>query len=140
MKKILVPIDGSKSSIHALQEAINYSANGAAEVHALNVQAPLLSGHANIVLRPEELNAYYENEGKAVLIQAQAAVKKTGATTVSKVKIGPIAQSIVEYAHDKHFDLIIMGTRGLGAVPGLLLGSVTNKVVHLATIPVMLVK
>jgi nucleotide-binding universal stress UspA family protein len=47
---------------------------------------------------------------------------------------------IAQYAKEKGCDQIVMGTRGLGTVQGLLLGSVATKVIHLANVPVMLVK
>ena len=54
--------------------------------------------------------------------------------------MGESAPTIVEFARDKGCSLIIMGAHGFGSVVGLLLGSVTTKVVKLATVPVLVVK
>ena len=54
--------------------------------------------------------------------------------------IGDPARAIVKLVRKLNCDLIVMGTRGMGAVAGLVLGSVANKVVHLARTPVTLVK
>jgi nucleotide-binding universal stress UspA family protein len=56
------------------------------------------------------------------------------------VEIGHPEEIINHYANSYHCDLIVMGTRGLGAASSLLLGSVANKTVHLTDLPVMLVK
>jgi nucleotide-binding universal stress UspA family protein len=52
---------------------------------------------------------------------------------------GPEAEAILKVAENHQADLIVMGTRGFGAVKGLLVGSVSRKVIHLSTCPVMVV-
>ena len=56
-----------------------------------------------------------------------------------KILVGPTAQTIIEYAEEQDCDHIVMGTRGLGAVTSMVLGSVTNKVLSLTPVPVTLV-
>ena len=63
----------------------------------------------------------------------------------SHVEVGDVAQTIARYARELHCDQVIMGTRGLGsggvaAISGLLLGSIATKVLHLVEVPVTLVK
>lgn len=141
MKKILVPIDGSEQAVRALKEALSYSENGArAELHLLNVQPLLLSGHARMFLSHEQLHGYYEEQGKAALEAAVSVAAESGAKYVSEIKTGPIAETIAEYAKTKGCDHIVMGSRGRSSVTGLLLGSVATKVIHFSTVPVMLVK
>ena len=53
---------------------------------------------------------------------------------------GEIAETLVQYAEREKCDMIVMGTRGMGTVMNLVLGSVTTKVIHLTNIPVTLVK
>ena len=59
---------------------------------------------------------------------------------VGHVAVGHVARDIVETAQARESDLIVMGSRGLSDVQGLLLGSVTHKVMHLAQIPVLVVR
>jgi nucleotide-binding universal stress UspA family protein len=54
--------------------------------------------------------------------------------------MGLPAQEIVRAATEVHADLIVMGTRGMSSLGGLLLGSVAQRVVHLAAVPVLLAK
>lgn len=56
------------------------------------------------------------------------------------VREGDPAQLIASFARRTRCKEIVMGTRGLGRISGLLLGSVATKVIHLATVPVTLVK
>lgn len=59
---------------------------------------------------------------------------------VFHIGVGDAADTIVKYAQEKGCSQIVMGSRGLGAVSGLILGSVATKVIHLTDIPVLLVK
>jgi nucleotide-binding universal stress UspA family protein len=63
-----------------------------------------------------------------------------GLACVPEVRIGAAAEVIVAYAAEQGCDAIVMGTRGMGAVAGVVMGSVAQKVVHLASVPVTLVK
>jgi nucleotide-binding universal stress UspA family protein len=54
--------------------------------------------------------------------------------------VGPIAQSLASESRKLKCDMIVMGTHGMGAVSGLLLGSIAAKTVHLARCPVLLVR
>lgn len=68
------------------------------------------------------------------------ALAAAGVPHKAKVVIGDAPHEIVEYAKAYHCDGIVMGTRGLGNVATLVLGSVAHKVLHLTHIPVTLVK
>ena len=63
-----------------------------------------------------------------------------GVAYVHHIAVGEAAEVIVQFAEEKHCDEILMGTRGLGGAVSLLLGSVATKVIHLAKVPVLLVK
>jgi nucleotide-binding universal stress UspA family protein len=66
--------------------------------------------------------------------------QKRGVSHEKLAEFGPIAETIERVSHEVGADQIIMGTRGLGRLRGLLLGSVATQVVHLARVPVTLVK
>ncbi len=55
-------------------------------------------------------------------------------------RAGQVAKTVVEVAREQGVDQIVMGTRGLGGIQGLLLGSVATQVIHLADVPVTLIK
>ncbi|MDM9557559.1 MULTISPECIES: universal stress protein [Bordetella] len=141
MYKILVPIDGSECALRALDAAIAMAGqHGESELHLLNVPLPILSGHARMFLDKNEVQAYYDEEGAKALADAKRAAEQSGVRFVTAVRPGQSAQTIVDYARAQQCAHIVMGTRGLGALPGILLGSVANKVIHLADLPITLVK
>lgn len=141
MKAILVPVDGSDSSTRAMKFAIEI-ARGHDDVvlHLLTVQAPIISGNVKRFISTEAINSYYQEEGKKALMPAKLLLDETGISCEETIEVGPPARTIAEFAKKNHCDLVVMGSRGLGAVASLVLGSITTKVLHLVDIPVTLVK
>ncbi|AHV94157.1 universal stress protein [Bordetella holmesii] len=142
MLKILVPIDGSECAVRALHDAIGLAkeSGGDAQIHLLNVQLPIVSGHAKMFLSKETIDNYYKAESDEALATARAAAETSGVAYTAEMRPGPLGETIAKYAKEHHCDRIVMGTRGLGAVGGLVLGSVAQKVIHLSPVPVTLVK
>jgi nucleotide-binding universal stress UspA family protein len=142
MLKVLVPIDGSKNSDRAVAYAIGFVANSKApvELHLLNVQPPVVSGGVRMFIKHEEIEAYYQDSGLEVLRATRERLDQAGQVYVQHVSVGPFGETIVAYAKEQRCDHIVMGTRGLGAISGMVLGSVATKVIHLAEVPVTLVK
>lgn len=143
MLKLLVPVDGSEHSsrtIDYLLKNINGYKDGA-EIHLLNVQPPMPYGsRVSSVIGHDQINQYHHDEGMAAL---KAAMRMLDAAHVKyhyHVGVGNEAETIVKYAEEKGCDQIVMGTRGMGSVSNLLLGSIATKVIHLAKVPVVLVK
>ncbi|NHC62242.1 universal stress protein [Paenalcaligenes suwonensis] len=141
MRKILVPVDGSDASSRAVQMAISILKSiPDGELHIVTVQAPIVSRNVSRFFAPEVLNEYYQDEGKAALAPAMELATQSGVKFQHSVLTGSVAETIEEYVQLHHCDHIIMGSRGLGAVPGLILGSVTTKVLSLVSVPVTLIK
>lgn len=141
MNKILVPIDGSECSMHALQTAIAMAGlRQDTELHLLTVVLPIVSGHAKMFLDQKVVEDYYNEEGGKALAGAKIAAEKSEVKFVATIKVGQSAQTIADFARERQCSQIVMGTRGLSALPGILLGSVASKVIHLADVPVTLVK
>jgi len=142
MLKVLVPIDGSKNSDRAVAYAIGFVANSKApvELHLLNVQPPVVSGGVRMFIKHEEIEAYYQDSGLEVLRATRERLDQAGQGYVQHVSVGPFGETIVAYAKEQRCDHIVMGTRGLGAISGMVLGSVATKVIYLAEVPVTLVK
>ena len=135
MLKLLVLIDGSEKSTRAAQYAIWLvrSSKEPMEVHLLNIQLPVTFGDIGKFVSQEALDAYYQEEGLKVL-------KGPRDLLVVQIRVGPIAESIDRYVNEAGCNQIIMGTRGLGAISSLLLGSVATKVISISRIPLTLVK
>ncbi|MFC3339022.1 universal stress protein [Paracandidimonas soli] len=141
MTTILVPVDGSVSSQNAVKAALDWT-KGRSDIslHVITIQPPILSGNVSRFVSAQTIHDYYQEEGQKALDAVKPLLEGSGVECKQSVEIGPIAQTIVDYANAHKADYIIMGTRGLSPVSGLLLGSVATKVLSLVNIPVTLVK
>lgn len=145
--KILLAIDGSPCSDAAIEEVIKRPWPPQSEVRIVTaVEIPMIIG---VGLEPWPAN-YYEEMQKTACEAATTvidkAVRKLSEASDKTVKmtheiiLGPPNQVIVEEAQNWGADLIVMGSRGLGAWNRLLLGSVSNAVVHHAKCSVEIVR
>lgn len=84
----------------------------------------------------------HNKEIKKMMEDAKTLAAQNGIVFHEKLMRGDIGYNIIKLAHDKKmkFDLIVMGSRGRGAIKELFLGSVSNYVIHTSRIPVLLVK
>jgi nucleotide-binding universal stress UspA family protein len=141
MSKVLVPVDGSNNALHAVELVIKAIAEGRSlEVHLLNVQPQIASGHARMYLRKDLLDEYYADESTKALEGAKERLDKAGIPYTASHQVGQVPDVIAKYAKSNGCDLIVMGTRGLGTMKSMVLGSVATKVLHLVDVPVTLVK
>ena len=123
IKKILVPVDGSVGGCKAVDEALFFAEKCDAELDFVYVASNInkdIPSHIVFDRIWEKLS----DERKAR----------------KHVKSGHIARGILEVADEEGSDIIIMGSRGLGLLKGVLIGSVSQKVIEEAKIPVMVVK
>ena len=141
IRSVLVAVDGSEPGGRALDLAGGIAARCGAALTLLHVQAH--PAHGGV---PKELEDYARIEHvelteaemmrqarEELLRRAEARAREAGAETVSTaLEVGDPAGVIAEYAKANAVDLIVMGRRGLGAIGGLLLGSVSHKVTQLA--------
>jgi nucleotide-binding universal stress UspA family protein len=138
--KVLIPVDGSPASIRALKLAIDQLPKASFVI--VNVQNPAalgLGGGGGIM--PLEWIEQQEEEATRKALQGAGAVcSEAGVTCVTRSERGAIAETIDRVAREEHVTQIFMGTRGLGGVRGLVLGSVATQLLHLADVPVTLVK
>ncbi|HEX9841299.1 MAG TPA: universal stress protein, partial [bacterium] len=126
--KILVPIDGSQNALRALRHVLDNRAwySEPLEVHLLNVQLPVASGGVKMFISQDQLNEFYEEQGQAALKPARDLVQAAELACHVRVGVGDTAAMIAGYARDEGCAFIVMGTRGLGAIANMLLGSVAT--------------
>jgi len=139
--RIVIAWDGSEPAVRALRHALELAAllREPLELHILNVQRPNF-GMVKRHVSPEALYVYYQEEGERVLRTARALLDAAAVARSYHVAVGPVAETVVQYAREHACQEIVMGARGLGTTSGLLLGSVAMRVLQLAEIPVTLVK
>jgi nucleotide-binding universal stress UspA family protein len=142
-KKILVPIDGSKHSLKALSHAVALAGSFNAEISILYIsvlsqQVPLyeqVKGNqipANPATDPV-------NFAKTILAEAIKQVPE-GTHIQTYNETGDPRTAITDFAAQNSYDIIVVGSRGLGAISSLLMGSVSTYVVQHSPCPVLVVK
>ena len=139
---ILVPVDGSEGAMRALHLAVERARNKPqGRVHLVTVHSPLrVYGEIQVYVgekKAADMAAQYNRE---ILEPAEQVLRSAGVAFSSSTAEGDAAEQIVECAKTVGADEIIMGSRGLGRIAGLVMGSVTTKVIHLTQVPVTLVK
>lgn len=141
MKKIVIPVDGSETALRAVRIAIEAvtERKEQPEVRLVTVQAPILSGNVTRFFTAEMIESYYNEEGEKTLVSARKLLDEAGIDYQEKILVGHIAQAITQYVEEEDCDHIFMGTRGLGAVTRVMLGSVTTKILNMSSVPVTLV-
>lgn len=137
MEKILIPVDGSESSNRALGKGIELANAMKAKLMFLYV-ANVNQLAVNSCLSAELLEAV-NKAGDVVLTHAEESAPD-GIETERVMETGSPAPVIIDVAEEYGIDLIVMGSRGLGLVKGVLLGSVSQYVVENAKCAVMVVK
>lgn len=145
--RLVLPFDGSPSAVRAVDYVIDLAKridNGKVTVDLVNVQnaAAGLPGFftrdaADVAAKLAQSSL---EEGSRLLAGVVEKLEKARIAVKTKVLVGEPAHEIASYANDNGAEAIVMGTRGLGAVGGLVLGSIAAKVVHLVKVPVTLVK
>jgi nucleotide-binding universal stress UspA family protein len=140
MYRILVPVDGSDEALRALEHAVRVARLiGEAEIHLINVQPPI-SGSVGTFVGNENVARFHQEESDNALAAARKLLEREGMAGHETVRIGSASQQIADHAKEIPCDQIVMGTRGLGAIGSLVLGSIATQVVHLTEVPVTLIK
>ena len=151
-KKILVAIDGSEPSNHALEQAIEIATQFKAKLIMIaviqRVMIPIFpdEGFGGVPLSAAKDMAQYHDKMRLVyqnvLDEAQAKIKEEhpDLEVEAILKEGRPSAMITDYAENDGVDLIVMGSRGIGGYTGWILGSTSRKVVDSCTKPILIVK
>lgn len=135
--RLLVPIDGSDHSLRALALVIKrVASHRQLQICVLNVQLPLPS---SLFVTPSMIAQHHKQKSKEDLARALRMLHRKAVKAEILVRVGEPGETIVKVARQKHCGEIVMGSRGLGNLKGLILGSVTSKVIHAARVPVTVV-
>jgi len=138
--KIIVPVDGSEESKKAAKKAIYIAKHIKSSIIALYVIDSSFTTNYGIgsdMLSPD-FSALLKREAEIVLNEVAKMGKRNGVRVVKKIVEGVPSEEIIKAANKK--DLIIMGSRGRSALERILIGSVSEKVLHHAPCSVMIVR
>lgn len=139
--KILVAVDGSPISTKAVKFAISL-ARQLSEPPKLTLfyaDPPLLNAAA-IKLGAAALKAYHDGNVQFATKTARTALNRARVVFDEQTVVAIPAEAIVRFAQKGKYDMIIMGSRGRSGLTGLLLGSVTSKVIANCEIPVTIAR
>ncbi len=140
MYTIVVPLDGSETALKALRTALDLTRRlGDADLRILNVQ-PAIPASVGQFVGGEAIRGHYEEAAEKAFAGARALLRDAGIKAQFDHRVGPSGETVSDYAREVGAAQIVMGTRGLGALQGLVMGSVATRVVQTADCPVLLVK
>lgn len=140
-KKILVAVDGSENSKRALIEAKEYGDVFGGDITILTVVKPMVPGHYSYLKPPTpEDNEVLENASRFLLQESLKVFDNYEGFVEAKLRRGNPADEILREEEEEGYDLIIMGSRGLGVFSRSFLGSVSNKVLNHADTNVLVIK
>ena len=148
MKRILVPTDGSAHARRAIELATDIALQYGAMLYLLHVVSEsTIPDEVLEYIRVERLEepperVYLQKIGEGIISAAEREVRNKGMKkeVQSAVVQGDPAETIINFAREKGVDMIMLGSRGLGQVKGMLLGSVSSKVCHVADCTCVTVK
>lgn len=142
MNRILVATDGSEGGDRAVDYAARWAKTDGAELLIVNVIGGY--GLPNKILDQPEHNIWLKealtSASADMLVRARETATRIGVGTVHlESRAGEIAQTIINIAKEEEADAIVVGKRGIGQITGLLLGSTSQKLASLASLPVTIV-
>lgn len=137
----VVPFDGSEHAIRALALAINEAKERHTQpkLLVLNVQLPL-SADVSRFIDGKTIDDFHREAGEKALASSKDLLDASGVAHTLHILVGPVAHTIASFAATQDCSMIIMGTRGHTSVTGLIMGSVTTRLLHETTLPVLLTK
>lgn len=141
MARILIAVDGSLASLRALEFGASLAAKlgvGIVLLHAMPRAVLPVGGVGPGAL--SELQHSLQAEGSQLLAALADKARSLGVAAETELGVGEAAVAIYDRSEAADIQMVVMGSRGQGAVARLLLGSVASQVVHAATKPVVVVR
>ncbi|HVP68889.1 MAG TPA: universal stress protein [Anaeromyxobacteraceae bacterium] len=139
MKRILVAVDGSEPSMRAARMAADVALRFGARITLAYVVPRLLLPPDVYGLTVAEVEREQRAHADTLVHQALLQLGGTGVEVETSVLSGPPAESLAEAAQGPDVDLVVVGSRGIGAVKRMLLGSVSDRLVHICPKPILIV-
>jgi nucleotide-binding universal stress UspA family protein len=137
-KKILAPVDGSPNSHKSLKYAVDLAKKYEANITIIHVAERPIYGYLSEEYVVSENLDQIKKDSEKLLLERKTEVMNEGLKVDAILTDGDPGQEILKTSEG--YDLIVMGSRGLGLTKSLLLGSVSNKILHHADKPVLIVR
>jgi nucleotide-binding universal stress UspA family protein len=140
--KILLPVDGSKSSLNAAKYVgkLVKDLRSKSIVTLISVHDDIGLGHVKQFVANNVIDDYLKEVSEKELKAAQKALDTAGVKHSAVIKRGNVAEEILALATKGKFDLVVMGSKGRTGIIDALMGSVAQKISNTAKQPVLLIK
>lgn len=141
METILLAVDGSAHSARAVHHVTKLGKMYQdIEVTILNVQPPIHDWQMHGVTR-EHVAKYHAESAAKILGESETVLRSAGIRTHRECRHADDPGSMIaQIALEKSATMIVMGSRGMGVIASLALGSTAQKVIQLSTVPVLIIK
>lgn len=141
-KRILIATDGSDRSKKAAEEGVELAKALSAQVVALNVvnEVVVASAVRQLGVDRKEVESKLKTAGQKAVDEIKKMGDAAGVKVDTVIRIGAPANDVIDVAGAEKADLIVMGSHGESGASKLLIGSVVQKVLYWATIPVLVVR
>ena len=141
MLKILIAVDGSELSLDGVRHTLQLLKQGLqASVVLAHVQEPATLYELVTTRDPDLIAAASLEAGEHLLAPARALLDGAGVAYETDIAVGDAAHTLVDLAENHGADMLVIGAKGHGALSGALLGSVSQEVSRLSSVPVTIVK
>lgn len=140
--KILLPVDGSKSSLNAAKYIAKLAKNSRSTVNVtlVSVHDDIGLGHVKQFVAKSVVDDYLREVSEKELKPAQKVLDAADIKHNMVIKRGSVSQEIIALANKDKVDMIIMGVKGRSGLLDVLIGSVAQRVSSSARQPVLLIK
>lgn len=136
MSTVLLPLDGSASSLYGVRHVIDaFSKGERPQIHVVNVQRPF-SWHVTRFTTRQARAAFQREQAETALAAARRALDACGVSYAIHFEVGDTAECIANAARRLRCDRIVIGTARKSSLVRMVESSVTNKVIEQATVPV----
>jgi len=141
--KILVPVDGSEISYRALDAGLFFSEKLGSNITVIHVMEDIPITHIEsqkLLNDMLEISAACKQQGQDILSKCSETANNKGMMVNTILLKGNPASIILDFCKNGKYDVIIMGNRGMGKIREIILGSVSSKILHNSSCPVLLIK
>ena len=143
-RHILVPLDGSHLAEQVLPHVHTLAATeGTTQITLIRAIPPVITpavDYSGIFVAANDPNALLDEEARAYLEGVATTFRNEGYVVHTVVTSMPAADAIIDYAESEHADLIVIATHGRSGLSRWVFGSVTQKVVQVAPVPVLVIR
>jgi nucleotide-binding universal stress UspA family protein len=139
VKRILAAVDGSEPSQRGVRLASDIALKFDAQLTLTHVLSPLWIPPEVYGLSIDAIQAAHAKEGQKLVADAEKKVHAPGMKIDRVVLEGVPADALAEFAKTNNYDLVVVGSRGQGAVSRVVLGSVSGRLAHVCQVPLLII-